>query len=96
VKAARTVTTGGWENTVWLCVLSLPTFIHLASLKVHVAGVTPHPDKHWMMQIAWGKKTRVFLPPARPRLFGSIWLGIWVINSVIQTTSGSMGFPTGS
>jgi putative transposase len=27
-------------------------FIHLASRKVHVAGVTPHPDKHWMMQIA--------------------------------------------
>jgi hypothetical protein len=24
VKTARTVTTGGWENTVWLCVLSLP------------------------------------------------------------------------
>ena len=27
-------------------------FIHLASRKVHVAGVTPHPDKYWMTQIA--------------------------------------------
>jgi putative transposase len=27
-------------------------FIHLASRKVHVAGVTPHPDEHWMVQIA--------------------------------------------
>jgi putative transposase len=27
-------------------------FIHLASRKVHVAGVTPHPDERWMVQIA--------------------------------------------
>jgi putative transposase len=27
-------------------------FIHLASRKVHVAGVTPHPDERWMIQIA--------------------------------------------
>ncbi len=27
-------------------------FIHLASRKIHVAGVTPHPDEHWMIQIA--------------------------------------------
>jgi hypothetical protein len=27
-------------------------FIHLASRKVHVAGVTPHPDAQWMVQIA--------------------------------------------
>jgi transposase InsO family protein len=27
-------------------------FIHLASRKVHVAGVTPHPDEQWMVQIA--------------------------------------------
>jgi len=27
-------------------------FIHLASRKVHVAGVTPHPDEPWMVQIA--------------------------------------------
>jgi transposase InsO family protein len=27
-------------------------FIHLASRKVHVAGVTPHPDQAWMVQIA--------------------------------------------
>src|SRR5918911_3409565 len=27
-------------------------FIHLASRKVHVAGLTPHPDERWMVQIA--------------------------------------------
>jgi putative transposase len=27
-------------------------FIHLASRKVHVAGITLHPDERWMMQIA--------------------------------------------
>jgi putative transposase len=27
-------------------------FIHLASRKVHVAGVTPHPDEQWMKQVA--------------------------------------------
>ena len=27
-------------------------FIHLASWKVHVAGMTPHPDERWMVQIA--------------------------------------------
>jgi transposase InsO family protein len=27
-------------------------FIHLGSRKVHVAGVTPHPDAAWMMQVA--------------------------------------------
>jgi transposase InsO family protein len=27
-------------------------FIHCASRKVHVVGVTPHPDQAWMMQMA--------------------------------------------
>jgi hypothetical protein len=27
-------------------------FIHLASRKVYVAGMTPHPDERWMVQIA--------------------------------------------
>jgi putative transposase len=27
-------------------------FIHIGSRKVHVAGVTVHPDQHWMRQIA--------------------------------------------
>jgi transposase InsO family protein len=27
-------------------------FIHLASCKVHVAGMTPHPDQRWMVQMA--------------------------------------------
>jgi putative transposase len=42
-------------------------FIHLASRKVHVAGITPHPNERWMMQVArnvtmeeWG-----LLPPGR-------------------------------
>jgi putative transposase len=42
-------------------------FLHLASRKVHVAGMTPHPDQRWMAQIArnvtradWG-----FLAPSQ-------------------------------
>jgi hypothetical protein len=27
-------------------------FIHLGTRQVHVAGVTPHPDAQWMVQIA--------------------------------------------
>src|SRR6266511_4196549 len=27
-------------------------FIHLASRKVHIAGVTPHPNEAWMVQVA--------------------------------------------
>jgi len=27
-------------------------FIHLGSRKIHVAGVTPHPNEQWMMQVA--------------------------------------------
>jgi hypothetical protein len=27
-------------------------FIHLSSRKVHVAGVTPHPNEAWMVQVA--------------------------------------------
>jgi len=27
-------------------------FIHLASRQVHIAGVTPHPDETWMVQVA--------------------------------------------
>jgi transposase InsO family protein len=27
-------------------------FVHLGSRKVHIAGVTPHPNQVWMMQIA--------------------------------------------
>jgi hypothetical protein len=27
-------------------------FIHLGSRKVHVAGVTPHPNAAWMIQVA--------------------------------------------
>ncbi len=27
-------------------------FIHVATRKVHVAGLTPHPNEEWMVQIA--------------------------------------------
>jgi hypothetical protein len=27
-------------------------FIHLGSRQLHIAGVTPHPNAQWMMQIA--------------------------------------------
>jgi hypothetical protein len=27
-------------------------FIHLGSRKIHIAGVTPHPNEQWMIQIA--------------------------------------------
>src|SRR5437588_13010368 len=27
-------------------------FMHLGSRQVHVAGVTPHPDARWMVQVA--------------------------------------------
>ncbi len=27
-------------------------FIHLATRRVHIAGVTPYPDENWMTQIA--------------------------------------------
>ena len=50
-------------------------FIHLSSRKVHVAGVTPHPDEQWMKQVARnvtminaaGVK-RVVLPPRSPNV----------------------------
>src|SRR3989442_6780849 len=32
--------------------LSLPNFIHPGSRKIHVAGVTPHPNEAWMVQMA--------------------------------------------
>ena len=28
-------------------------FIRLGTREVHVAGITPHPDERWMIQIAW-------------------------------------------
>jgi hypothetical protein len=47
-------------------------FIHLARRKVHVAGVTPHPDARWMIQVArnvtmadWG--CPVVRPVSHPR-----------------------------
>ena len=39
-------------TTAWLVTYYVLFFIHLASRKVHVAGMTPHPDERWMVQIA--------------------------------------------
>jgi putative transposase len=36
----------------WLVTYDVLFFIHLSSRKVHVAGVTPHPNQAWMMQVA--------------------------------------------
>jgi putative transposase len=56
-------------------------FIHLASRKVHVAGVTPHPDARWMVQVArnvtmaeWGGA--VIRPVPHPRSGWQILSGI--------------------
>jgi putative transposase len=42
-------------------------FIHLSSRQVHVAGVTPHPDTPWMVQIARNvtMEARGFLTPGQ-------------------------------
>jgi transposase InsO family protein len=44
-------TTGVW-TMAGLVTYYVLFFIHLASRKIHIAGVTPHPDQPWMMQIA--------------------------------------------
>lgn len=44
---------GGETGQLWHCTLPLPTFVHLGSRKVYVAGVTPQPDQAWMVQMAW-------------------------------------------
>ena len=50
------VATDFFTAEVWtlggLVTYSVLFFIHLGSRKVHVAGVTVHPDQHWMRQIA--------------------------------------------
>jgi len=53
-----------WSGLVTYYVLF---FIHLGSRRIHVAGITPHPDQRWMTQVArnvtmadWG-----FLSPGR-------------------------------
>ena len=44
-------TTEVW-TTAGLVTYYVLFFIHLASRKVHVAGVTPHPHEAWMSQVA--------------------------------------------
>ena len=50
------VATDFFTAEVWtlggLVTYSVLFFIHLGSRKVHIAGVTPHPNQAWMMQIA--------------------------------------------
>ena len=43
---AEVLTTGG------LLTLYVLFFIHLATRKVHIAGITEYPDEEWMKQIA--------------------------------------------
>src|SRR2546430_7318066 len=45
------LTTEVW-TTAGLVTYYVLFFIHLASRKVHVAGMTPHPDERWMVQVA--------------------------------------------
>jgi transposase InsO family protein len=42
-------------------------FIHLSSRQVHIAGVTPHPNETWMMQVARNATTEgwEFLSPGQ-------------------------------
>ncbi len=51
-----TVATDFFTTEVWtlggLVTYYVLFFIHLSSRQVHVAGVTPHPNQAWMMQIA--------------------------------------------
>ena len=50
------VATDFFTAEVWtlggLVTYSILFFIHLGSRKVHIAGMTPHPNTGWMMQIA--------------------------------------------
>ena len=48
IRLTRTI---GFEetNTIGYYVLF---FIHLGSRKIHIAGVTPHPNEAWMVQVA--------------------------------------------
>ena len=50
------VATDFFTAEVWtlggLVTYSILFFIHLGSRKVHIAGMTPHPNAAWMMQIA--------------------------------------------
>jgi putative transposase len=50
------VATDFFTTEVWtaagLVTYSVLFFIHPAGRKVHIAGLTPHPDARWMMQIA--------------------------------------------
>jgi putative transposase len=49
--ATDLLTTEVW-TTAGLVTYYVLFFIHLASRKVHIAGVTPHPDARWMVQVA--------------------------------------------
>jgi putative transposase len=52
VLVATDVFTAEIWTTAGLVTYYVLFFIHLASRKVHVAGMTPHPDERWMVQMA--------------------------------------------
>jgi hypothetical protein len=47
----RFLTTEVW-TTCGLVTYYVLFFIHLASRKIHVAGMAPYPDQRWMAQMA--------------------------------------------
>jgi len=57
------VATDFFTAQVWtlggLVMYSVLFFIHLESREIHVAGVTPHPNAVWMVQVARRKSLRV-------------------------------------
>src|SRR5262245_15515687 len=52
VRVATDFFTAEVWTTAGLVTYYILFFIHLTSRKIHVAGVTPHPDQRWMEQIA--------------------------------------------
>jgi hypothetical protein len=61
-------------ETIWLRTLYVSFFIELGTRRVHLAGVTAHPDSGWVTQTArnlsWDLRSRgtVSLPDQGPRL----------------------------
>ena len=79
-------TTEVW-TTAGLVTYYVLFFIHLASWKVHVAGMTPHPDERWMVQIArnvtieeWG-----FLAPGQYLIHDRDWKYCPAFQQLIDT-----------
>jgi hypothetical protein len=76
VKAARTVATGGWENTLWLCVLSLPTrYGERISIGFVESTVNQVISKRFCkkQQIAWTPRGAHLLLQIRTRVLNRDW-----------------------